>query len=203
MTLRTCGLSTISSHHHTILDLVLVLLHHLEERVDARFLLCFFIRGETMPQPVFLLACEIHVWLENREVILCCMTTEPLLPFFHLITMPANHTTIVYRKCGVGDYQSLVDTNHTTETLTLRTSSCRRVEREHLVIRFFERYAVCFETSREVIADIRRLKHQAKFSMTFVKRCFGGINETGYHILGVINGEAIYHEVDTGSIIQI
>ena len=97
MTDGTVGLTPVTAQHHTVLDLVLVLLEHLEERVDARTFLLPFVRREPMPQPVFLLLCQVHIWLEDGEVILRCMPAEPVLPFFHLLSVPTNHTTVIDR----------------------------------------------------------------------------------------------------------
>ena len=121
MTDGTVGLTPVTTQHHTVLDLVLVLLEHLEERVDTRTLLLPLVRRESMPQPVFLLLCQVHVRLENGEVIQGCMPAEPVLPFFHLLSVPTNHTTVIDRESRVGDDQLFVDADDSSEALTLWT----------------------------------------------------------------------------------
>ena len=124
----TGGLTSISGHHHPILDLVLIVLHHLEELVDAGLLILAFVRGQPMPEPVFLLTRQVHIRLKDREVICCGMPAEPVLPLLHLLTVPAYHTTVVDAEGGVGNYQSFVDTDHTAKALTLRTGTCWRIK---------------------------------------------------------------------------
>ena len=121
---RTGGLSTIARQHHTILNLVLILFHHLEESVNTGFLLGAAVRGQTVPQPVFLLLGQVVIRFEDREVVVGRMTDEPVLPFAHLLAVPANHATIIDRQTCVGDDQMLVDTHHLAKALALRTGTC-------------------------------------------------------------------------------
>ena len=95
MTLWTDGLDTIAREHHTVLNLVLILLYHLEERIDARTPFTT-IRRQTVPKPVLMLLRQFKVRCENREVISLCMTDELRSPFAHLIAMPAFHATVIY-----------------------------------------------------------------------------------------------------------
>ena len=96
VTCRTRRPATIARQHHAVLDLILARLHHLEELVDTRFLLGTFIRGQTVPQPVFLLLRQVHIRLEDGEVVCGGMAHEPLLPLLHLLSMPAHHATVIY-----------------------------------------------------------------------------------------------------------
>ena len=124
------------------------------------------------------------------------MPAEPVLPFLHLITMPAYHTTVIYRQGGVGDHQSLVDAYYLTETLTLRTGACGRVKREHLVVWLLEGYTVCLKTGGEIIADVGWLEHHPQFTMSFIEGCLSRVYKTGNSILGVIDRETVNNKVD-------
>ena len=141
----TGGLATIPGHHHPILYLVLVVLHHFEELVDTGLLFLAFVRGQPVPEPVFLLARQVHVGLEDGKVVLSRMPAEPLLPLLHLLTVPAHHAPVVHAEGGIGNYQSLVDADHTAKALTLRTGTCRGVEGEEDIRRLLEGDAVGLE----------------------------------------------------------
>ena len=169
VTLRTGGLAPVTGQHHAVLDLVLVLLHHIEEGIDARLLLLTLIAGQPVPQPVFLLLCQVHIRLEDGEVIVGCTTAEPVEPLLHLFPVPADHTSVVYREGRIGDDQLLVDTDDTSEPLTLRTGACRGIEGEQLVARLFEHDTVSLETCREVVADVRWWEHQTEFTVPLEK----------------------------------
>ena len=138
--LQTCAvtsgtgrLSPVSCHHHAVLYLVLVILHHLEELVDTRLLLLALVRGQPVPQPVFLLARQVHVRLKDGEVVDGGMTHEPLLPLLHLLTVPAYDAAVIYRERRIGDDKLLVDADDASESLTLRTGTHGRIEGEKLV----------------------------------------------------------------------
>ena len=147
-----------------------------------------------MPEPVLLLLGEVHVRFEDREVVLGGMPTEPLFPLTHLFTVPAYHTSVVDRKRGVRDHESFIDADDFTETLTLRTGPCGRVEGEHLVGGFLEGHAIRLEAGGEIVGDIRGLEHQAALAMTLEESGFGGIHEAGDGVFGIIDREAIDDE---------
>ena len=126
-------LATITAHHDTILDLVLVLLHHFKESIDAnsRVLqrsLRISVSREPVPQLIFLLWCEVIIRCEDGEVELLGSAAESLLPFFHLLPMPALYTTVVDRQGTVGDDETLINTDDTSKAFTHRTGTGRRVE---------------------------------------------------------------------------
>ena len=97
MTVRTDGLSAESAQHHTILYLVLVLLHHSEEFIDAHTVVRFtvFLCWQTMPEPVFLLLSQFIVRFENREVERFCTADKLFQPHAHFLSTPANHAAVV------------------------------------------------------------------------------------------------------------
>ena len=97
VTRRTSSPATIAGQHHAVLDLILARLHHLEELVDTGFLLGTLIRWQSVPQPVFLLLCQIHIRLEDGEIVCSGMTHKPLLPLLHFLPVPAHHATVIYR----------------------------------------------------------------------------------------------------------
>ena len=133
MTLRTCGLTPVAGQHHAVLYLVLILLHHLEELVDTRLFLLALIRGQSVPQPVFLPLRQVHVGFEDGEIVVSGIPAEPVFPFSHLLSVPAHHAAVIDAQRRVGDHQLLVNTHNLAKALTLRTGSCWRVKREHLV----------------------------------------------------------------------
>ena len=125
------------------------------------------------------------------------MTAKPLFPFFHLLAVPAYHTTVVNRQGGVRNDQFLVDADDTSETLTLRTGPGGGVEREELVAGLLERDAVGLILRREVVADVRWREQKPHLSMTFVECCLGRVDHTGNGILAVINRHTVDDEVET------
>ena len=150
----TVGLSPVTAQHHAVLYLVLVFLKHLEERVDTWAFLLPAVRRQTVPQPVLLRLCQVHIGLEDREVVLHSVTTEPFLPLFHLLTMPADDAAVIDGEGRIGNDQFLVDADDATEALTLRTGPHRGVEREHLIVWFLEGHAVGLIFHGEVIEDV-------------------------------------------------
>ena len=123
MTDGTVGLAAVTGQHDAVLYLVLILPDHLEELIDTWFLFLATVRWQSVPQPVFLLLCQVHVWLEDGEVIVGGVTDEPLLPLLHLLAMPADDAAFVDRERGIGNDQSLVDADDLAESLTLRASA--------------------------------------------------------------------------------
>ena len=191
----TRGLAAISAHHDPVLYLILVLLHHLEEAVDTGFLLVIAVGGQSVPQPVFLLTRQVVVGLEYGEIVVGCVSNEPLLPLAHLLSVPAHHASVVDRERCIGDDEVLVDAYDFAKSLTFRTSSSWRVEREQLVGRFFKRYSVGFEASREVVGKISGKHHEPHFAVTFIERGFGRVDETGNRVLIVGCREAVDDDV--------
>ena len=103
MALRTNRLATVATHHHPVLNLVLVFLHHAEECVKANCVVFQFtvfasIRREAMPQHVFLFTRKLIVWREYGEVGVFRLSAKRHLPFLHLLSVPALHATIVDRE---------------------------------------------------------------------------------------------------------
>ena len=191
MTHRTGGLAPVPTEHHTVLYLILVLRQHLEECVDAWLLLLPLIGGKTVPKPVFLLLGQFHIWFEDGEVVVGGMSTEPFLPFLHLLTVPAYHTTLIDRQGRVGDDQSFVDADDTTEALALRTGTCRGVEREHVVVGFLEGHAVGLELHGEIIEDVRGREQQAQLTMSFKEGGLGRVRQSGDGVLRVVSRQTV------------
>ena len=196
MTLRTGRLAPVASHHHTILDLILIGLDHLEELVDAGFLLRPFVRGQTVPQPVLLLLGQIHIGFEDGKIIFGCMATEPFEPLLHLLTMPADHTTIVDGERRIGDDQLLVDTDDSSEALTHRTGACGGVEGEELVAGFLEHDTISLETGGEVVADVRRREHQTEFAMSLEEGRLRRVYQTCDGILRIVDAHTVDDQID-------
>ena len=197
VTLGAGGLSPVTGQHHAVLNLVLILLHHIEEGIDARFLLFALVGGQPVPQPVFLFLCQVHIGLEDGEVVVGCMTAEPVEPLFHLLTVPTNNTAVVDGEGRVWDDKFLVDADDAPETLTLRTGTCRGVEGKHLVAGFFEHDTIGFKTCREVVADVGGREHQTEFTVTLEKSRLCRIHQTCDGILRIVDTQAVDDEIDT------
>ena len=164
---RTGGLAPVTTQHHAVLYLVLVLLHHLEEGVDAGFLLQTAVAGQTVPQPVLLLLRQRVVRLEDREVVLGGMLYEPVFPLAHLLAVPGHHAAVVDGERGIGDDQVLIDADNLAEALAFRTGAHGRIEREHLVGRLLEGDAVGLEARAEIIAQPGRQHHEPQLAVSF------------------------------------
>lgn len=197
VTFRTGRLTTIAAQHHPVLDLILVLLHHLEESIDADLVVNVLMTfgGESMPQHVLLLLRQVVVRFEDREVILRGTPAELLFPHAHLLTMPAYHTAVVYRQGAVGNHQMLVDTDDLAKALALRTGTHGGVEGEKVVGRLLELHAIRLEAHGEIIGDHRGQEHQPALSVALIESRLGRVDESGDGILRVIDRQAVNDEV--------
>ena len=196
MTFGTGSLAAISAHHDPILYLVLVFLHHLEEGVNRHLVVnvLMALRGQPVPQLVLLVLSQVIVRFEDGEIILGSSSAELVFPHLHLLAVPANHTAVVNRQCGVGDDQVFVDADNLAEALTFRTSSYGRIEREEIVRRFLKRHAVSFETHGEIIDDARRMHHQSQFAVAFVEGRLGRVYQSRNGVLGIVYRQAVDDE---------
>ena len=97
MTKWADGLAAITAQHHSILYLVLVLLHHLEEGVDGYLFVdvAFALRGQTVPEHILLALRQLIVGFEDGEVVLCGPAAELILPHAHLVAVPTLHAAVV------------------------------------------------------------------------------------------------------------
>ena len=161
VTFVTRRLSTITRQHDTILNLILILLQHLEEIIDgyAVVLVAGLIAGQSVPKHILLLLRQVIVRFEDGKIVLGSTTAEFFLPHLHLIAVPRLHTTVVDRQCGIGNDEVFVDADNLAETLTLRAGTSRRIEGEHLVVGLLERHAVSLETLGEVVGQTRGGNH--------------------------------------------
>ena len=192
------GLATEAAQHHAVLYLVLVLLHHAEELVDAHPVVRFavFLRGQTVPEPVLLLLCQFEVGLEDREVVRLRAADELLEPHTHLLSPPAHHATVVETHGLVGDDEFLVDADDAAEALAGGTGAQGRVEGEHIVGRFLEGDAVCFEAGGEIVGDVARQEEQTAGTVALVEGGLGGVSQSADVTLVVAHGGAVDDEVN-------
>ena len=198
VTVRTDGLSAESAQHHTVLYLVLVLLHHSEEFIDAHTVVRIpvFLCRQTMPEPVFLLLGQLIVWLEDREVEWFCTADKLFEPHAHLLSTPANHAAVVKTERGVGNHEFLIDAYHASESLAGRAGAQWRVEGKHVVCRFFKGDAVCLETGREIVADIARQEDNSAGTVSFIEGCLGRIEETADVVLLITYRRTVDDEIN-------
>ena len=132
-----------------------------------------------MPQPVFLLLAQVHIGLEDGEIVFHGMAAEPFLPFLHLLAVPADDATVVDRQCRVGDDQFFVDADDASEALAFGTGAYGRVEGEHVVVGLFEGHTVGLVLHREVVADVRRRKEQPAGAVALIEGGLGGVHQSG------------------------
>ena len=141
------GLAPVAAHHDAVLYLIHILLHHVEEGVNAygvgaQLAVLALVCGQSMPKQVLLLLRQLEIGLEDGKVDGGCTAAELLLPHLHLIAMPALHAALVDRQRGVGDDEALVDADDAAEALAGGAGAGRRVEREHVVVGFLKHHAV-------------------------------------------------------------
>ena len=98
VTLRTGRLATIACQHHAILNLILVLLHHVEEGVNRHLLILrtLAVAGQSVPQHVLLALRQRHVGFEDGEIVQRGTSAEFVLPVLHLLAVPAYHAAVIY-----------------------------------------------------------------------------------------------------------
>ena len=178
-----CGadcLATIAALQHAVLYLVLVLLDHLEERVNAYTVayVAVAVGRQSVPQHVLLRSCQVEVRLEYGEFVGCCPAAEFGLPCSQLLAVPALHASVVHAQRRIGHNQLLVDAYHLAESLTLGTGSCGRIECEHAVGRLLKRDAVLLKRGGEIVADIGWREHEAAGAVAFVKGSFNRFSQS-------------------------
>ena len=178
VTIRTDGLSAIAAHHHAILYLVLVLLDHVEESVDGYLLVDVLrIGGKSVPKPVFFLSRQVHVGLEDGEIVAGCTPAEFVLPLLHLLTVPALHAAFIDGEGGIGNHQFLVDADDAAETLAGGTGPKRGVEGKHIIAGLLKLDAVSFETGGEIVGNVAGKEHQAAFAVALIESRLCGVQE--------------------------
>ena len=122
---------------------------------------------------------------------------ELVQPFSHFLTSPAEHSPVVHAQCPVGDYQMFIDADNLAEAFTRRTGSQRRVEREHLVVRFFKLDAVSFKFGAEHMQAgvVRQVKTEHARAVAFVHGRFGRIRQSADGILAVVAAHTVYQQI--------
>ena len=149
------------------------------------------VRRQTVPKHAFLCCGQFEVGREDREVVLCSASAELLHPHAQLFAVPALHATIVYAKRRVGYHERFVDADNLAVAFTFGTRTSWRVEREHIVVWFFERHTVGFEPCREVVNDVCREENDATTAVAFV--------ESGLYRVGKA-GDGIFVAADAHSV---
>ena len=119
---------------------------------------------------------------------------ELVQPFSHFLAPPAKHGTIVHTQCTVGHHQVFIDTDNLSESFARRAGSQRRVERKHLVVRFFKLDAVGFKLRAEYMQAgvIRQIETKHTRAVTFVHGRLGRIRQSADGILAVIAAHAVH-----------
>ena len=173
-------LSAVACQHHTVLYLVLIFLHHLEEGVDALKVGCPF------PQHPALLVGQFIIGSEDGEAGFLGSVYHHIPPFAHLFAPPAYNGSIIDGQGAVGYHEMLVDADDFPESLAYGACTDGRVEGEHLVVRFFEGDAVCLELGAETIeagTPVGLVETQQAGTVSFIHGCFGRVGEAADGIL--------------------
>ena len=133
-----------SCQHHTVLNLILILLEHLEEVVDAMEVLVSF------PKCATLLVCQLIVRGENREIELIRIMNQFIFhsPIFspRQQTMAPSYTD--NERLALPDVRQC---RSPCRSFAYGAGTDRRVEREHLIVRLLKSDAVRFEFRAETI----------------------------------------------------
>ena len=192
----TGGLSAIAGEHDAILNLVLVLLEHAEELVDADAHVAPFVDlRHSMPEDVFLLLCELVVWGEDREVVALCCAHKLLLPFRHLIALPALHASVIDGEFLARYDTVFVNANDLAVAFAFRACAYGGIEGEHLVCRFFKLNAVCLEFQRKLMdlgrGVLGRDGGEDAFAIALVECCLGRADEPGYGLFVIARFESV------------
>ena len=178
----------VACQHDAVLYLVLSLLEHLEEGIDAdeapfAFFGCqcpvcrYTGFGGAVPKPVFLALGEFVVGLMDGKPSFCVERDEPVLPLAHLVTAPAHHGSLVEAQGGVGDDELFVDAHDASETLTLGAGPDGGVEGKEVVGGFAECHAVGLETGGEgvLLSVAEPVEHH--LAAALVEGCLGTIDK--------------------------
>ena len=138
-----------------------------------------------------------------------CFVKKFIQPFAHLLATPTNHGPVVNGQGTVRNHQMLVYADNLSESFASRASSDGGVERKHLVGRFFESDAVCFELGterKELCASVRSVEAEHAGSVPFIHGRFGRVGQTAHACLVLVGGHAVYQQVDVrtlGSIVLL
>ena len=185
------GLSAVACHHHAVLYLVLVLLHHFEEGVDA------FEVGRTLPEHPSLLLGEVDVGGKDGEPRLFRSANHHLTPFAHHLASPADHGSIIDREGAVGHHQMLVNADNPSKALAGGAGSQGGVEGEHLVVGFLKGDAVGLELRAEAVeagGAIATVEAEHAGSVALVHRCLGRVSQSADALLRGRGHHAVNHQ---------
>ena len=173
-------LSAVACQHHTVLYLVLIFLHHLEEGVDALKVGCPF------PQHPALLVGQFIIGSEDGEAGFLGSVYHHIPPFAHLFAPPAYNGSIIDGQGAVGYHEMLVDADDFPESLAYGTCADGRVEGEHLVVRLLEDDAVRLELGAEPVeagASVGLVEPQQAGAVSFVHGCLCRVGEAAHGVL--------------------
>ena len=182
-------LATIACQHHTVLYLILVLLEHLEEGVDAG------LRPRSVPQIILLRLRELIIGGKDGEVVLGCIADKLVAPGTHLLATPAYHAAVVYAQRSVGHHELLVDANDASEAATLGAGTHRRVEREELLRRLLEGDAVGLEALAERVQYTGRVEAQHTRPPTLVEGRLAAVDKAAHGLPAIVDAEAVDDDI--------
>ncbi len=128
-------LASKTTEHNSILNFILLIFKHLEERVDAHAVghRAVFFGRQTMPKPIFLLLRQFEIRRKKRELVVGRATAKFIAPDAHFLAVPALHATVVNRQRRVRNDKFFVDADGVAEAFANGACAGGRIEREHIV----------------------------------------------------------------------
>ena len=121
-------------------------LQNLEVIIDANsFKVRVSFNRYTTPKHLHFLCAKFGVGAMDRKAKRCSRIDEIAFPLARYSTLPAGYAIFKYRKVLVRDNEVFFYAHHLPKAFTLRTSSYRIVEAEHLWRRFLENSPIGFK----------------------------------------------------------
>lgn len=197
MAVGTHRLAAVPAHQDTVLNLVLILLDHLEKGIDTYPVvnILFAFRRKTMPQPVFLCFGKFVVGLEDGEVDGGGTPAKLIVPNLQLLAMPALYAAFVDTERGVGNDKTLVDSYHIAKALAGGACAGGTVEGEHVLVGFLKANAVGLERRGEVVGDLGRQKDEPHFPVPLIEGGLRRVIQAVDDILFRRNAQAVDDQI--------
>ena len=136
---RAGGLPAEAAAQHTVLDLVALLFHILEEPIDA------VQTTRAFPEQITLLVREVVDGTVDGEIVLRAVADEVVFPLAQLFASPWCYGIVVQAQALVRDHQVVVDADDVAVPFALRASTHGIIEAEEVGDGFLEGDAVQFE----------------------------------------------------------
>ncbi|OPZ43932.1 MAG: hypothetical protein BWY95_02157 [Bacteroidetes bacterium ADurb.BinA104] len=125
------------------------------------------------------------------------MEYEIFFPFAHLFAAPADHGAVIYAQGAVGYDKRLVYAYYASESVAARACAYGRVEREEIVGRLLELYAIGFKTVAECMQRCfgRGVEAQGTLSRSLVKCGLYRVGKAAHGLFGAVGCEPVNQQV--------